>query len=211
MTSPPDPASAPEVLGVLGGIASGKSRVAELLAGPGGTVVDADRIAHEVLASEEVRGRIRERFGPDVFDADGELVRAELGRRVFASEADRKALEAWTHPRVRATISARIAEARAARRLPIVLDVPLLLENDAEHGLASLCDALVLVDSDPDERDRRARDRRGWAPGEVARREAHQIPLDEKRRRATHVLSNRTSERELEASAEALRRALGLA
>ena len=85
-TSPPDrppttePRSGPLVLGVLGGIASGKSRVAALLAGPGGRVLDADRIAREILAGDEVRGLIRDHFGAGVFGADGELDRAALGR-----------------------------------------------------------------------------------------------------------------------------------
>jgi dephospho-CoA kinase len=72
----------------------------------------------------------------------------------------------------------------------VVLDVPLLLENDAEHGLARACDALVFVDADAKVRDERAVARRGWASGELARREALQLPLAHKRDRADFVIRN---------------------
>ena len=72
----------------------------------------------------------------------------------------------------------------------VVLDVPLLLENDAQHGLAQLCDVLVFVDAPAEERERRAQRERGWPRGEVARREAAQLALSEKKKRAHHVLHN---------------------
>lgn len=209
--SPPPHSAAPLVVGVLGGIASGKSLVARLLAGDGGAVVDADRLAREVLESPEVRSRLRERFGDEVFDERGEILRDALARRVFARAEDRKALESWTHPAVRARISAEVAALRSAGRSPIVLDVPLLAENDAEHGLARACDALVFVEVDRAERERRARTTRGWEPGELSRREAAQLPLDRKRALATHVISNRTDTNDLAAAVQRLRRELGLA
>ena len=180
------------VLGVLGGIASGKSTAAELLAGPDGLVLAADRIAHEVLASDEVTALVREHFGEAVLGPDGRPDRAALAARVFDpahGEADRRRLEGWTHPRVRATISTRLREARAAGIPRVVLDVPLLLENDPEHGLVEACDVLVFVDVPLEERRRRAATR-GWDVDELARREALQLPLAEKRARADHVLQN---------------------
>lgn len=190
----------PLVIGVLGGIASGKSLVARLLAGSGGAVVDADAAAREVLGSPELRERIREHFGPAALRPDGTPDREVLARRVFADPEARARLESWIHPPVRARIHALVREARGAGRTPIVLDVPLLLENDAEHHLAELCDALVFVDSDPGERDRRAQAQRGWPEGEVLRREAAQTPLSEKRARAHHVIHNRGDLEQLERS-----------
>ena len=104
---------------------------------------------------------------------------------------------------------ARLAQARDEGVARVVLDVPLLLENDDQHGFAGLCDALVFVDSDPNDRERRAVQDRDWKPGEVGRREAAQLPLDEKRARADHVVVNDGTPAELEARVAAVLRELG--
>jgi dephospho-CoA kinase len=196
------------VLGVLGGIASGKSAVAALLAGPGGVVIDADRLARDVLAQPEVEAEIGAAFGKEVLRPDGSIDRARLGARVFASPADRERLESFTHPRIRARIRAELDAARAASVPRIVLDVPLLLENDDRHHLAAECDALVFVDADERVRDARAVAERGWPVGEVARRERTQMPLSQKRARADHVIENRGSKRDLEREVERVLRSL---
>jgi dephospho-CoA kinase len=210
--SPAPAGGASRVIGVLGGIASGKTLVARLLAGPAGLVLAADEIAHEVLDSPELRPLLLERFGPEVVGADGRIDRSVIARSVFAPGGGgrRSELEGWTHPRVRDRIWARLEQARASGVPRIVLDVPLLLENDAQHGLARACDALVFVDVPEAERDRRARESRGWAAGEVARREAAQWPLAEKRRRAHHVIPNTDSPETLRADVENVARALDL-
>lgn len=198
------------VLGLLGGIASGKSLAARLLAGPEGLVLSADALAHEVLASDEVARLVRERFGAAVLDPAGRPDRAALARLAFdpeRGEAVRRALEGWTHPRVRARILADLREARARGIPRVVLDVPLLLENEARHGLTGLCDALIFVDAPLEIREARARSSRGWPAGEVARREGAQLPLGKKRDRADFVLSNHGTEEDLErAVADVLRR-----
>jgi len=188
----PKPRAAPRsfVIGILGGIASGKSAAARLLVGPEGVVIDADRIAGEVLASPEVRAEIEQAFGPDVLQADGAVDRERLAARVFGSTADRARLESLTHPRIRARVRSALEAARAAGVARIALDVPLLLENEAGHRLVGECDALVFVDADAGLRDARAVASRGWASGEVARREAAQTPLAQKRARAQAVVRN---------------------
>jgi dephospho-CoA kinase len=196
MPSAPVP---PFVIGVLGGIASGKSWVAARLAGPDGVLIDADAIAREVLESPELRVELARAFGPGVLSSDGRPDREALARRVFDSPAERARLEALTHPRIRARIRALLDGARARRVPRVVLDVPLLLENAAAHGLCEECHELLFVDSDPPARARRAAEARGWDPGEVARREAQQLPLEEKRARAHFVIGNRGSLDELEA------------
>ncbi len=172
---------------MLGGIASGKSEAARLIAGPDGLVIDADRLAHQELASEPVRRWIAERIGPEAL-RDGAVDRERVAAKVFADPALRRELEQRVHPGVREAIRSRLAAARAAGTTRVVLDVPLLLENDAEHRLASECDALVFVDADASFRDLRAAAKRGWPPGELARREAGQLPLERKRARADFVL-----------------------
>lgn len=187
------------LLGVLGGIASGKSEVARLLAGPDGRVLDADRLAHAALEEPEVRTWLERRFGPAV--VAGERVdRAALAAAVFSDPAARRELEQQVHPRVRAALRAGVEAARAAGVPRVVLDVPLLLENDAEHGLGTQCDALVFVDADAKVRDARAVVRRGWASGELERREALQLPLATKRDRADFVIRNEGDLDELRAA-----------
>ncbi len=177
----------PFVIGLLGGIASGKSRVAALLARRGARVLDADALAHAELARPEVRARIAAELGPGAIGAGGEVDRAALARRVFADPSARRRLEAIVHPGVIAAIEREIRAAaeRAGRREVVVLDVPLL----AEAGIVGACDELVFVGASIETREARAR-ARGWPQGEVARREASQRPLDEKRRAATFAIDN---------------------
>ena len=198
------------MIGVLGGIASGKSLVARLVAGERGLVIDADALAREELETEDLRELVRAELGAGLLGADGRIDRPALARLVFSDAAAKRKLEGWIHPRVRGKIRARLAEARATGRSPVVLDVPLLLENDREHGLAAACDFLVFVAADATLRDRRAVRGRGWQPGEVARREATQIPLAEKQARAKYVLHNDSGTEELTAAVAELRRAESL-
>jgi dephospho-CoA kinase len=178
------------VFGVLGGVASGKSAVARELAGPAGVVLDADREVHEVLRRPEVLDALRAEHGAGIVGPDGALDRAALARIVFADREARRRLEALTHPLVRANLRSRLEAARASGVPRIVLDVPLLLENDAQHGLVAECDALVWIEAEPATRAARAAATRGWSPDEVARREAAQWPHDAKRARARHVVEN---------------------
>jgi dephospho-CoA kinase len=159
---------------------------------------------------------LRERFGPAVLDAAGSPDRARLAARIFdprTGPGDRAALEGWIHPRVRARINARLEDARAAAVPIVVLDVPLLLENDEspsdrENSLARACDVLVFVDTDDEERESRARTSRRWPAGELRRREAVQLPLAAKRARAHHVLPNLGNLDDLVRAARALREEL---
>jgi dephospho-CoA kinase len=205
---PANPSSrATQVVGVLGGIASGKSEVARLLAGPDGVVIDADRLAHEELASEPVRRWLEQRIGPGALK-EGSVDRAVVASRVFASPDLRRELEALVHPRVREAIRARLGAARAAGAPRVVLDVPLLLENDTEHHLGEECDALVFVQADTRFRSERAAAQRGWSPGELARREESQLPLEVKRARADFVVENQGDLGELRERVERLLPAL---
>lgn len=188
--APGTPAAPTLVLGLVGGIASGKSTVSALLAGPDGVVIDADRLAHEVLSSPEVAARIAERFGPEAIGPDGRPDRAYLAARVFAEPEALRVLEGWIHPAVRVKLATHLAEARDRGVPRVVLDVPLLFENDAEHHLVGECDAVLFVDADRQVRERRVRENRGWSEAELTRREAAQLPLDEKRDRADHVIEN---------------------
>ncbi len=179
----------PLVLGVVGGIASGKSRVARLLAGADGVHVDADALAHEALETPAVRAWVSERIGAQALSSE-RVDRGAVAKAVFAQPELRRELEALVHPLVRSAIAEALERARREARTRVVLDVPLLLENDAQHQLVAQCDALVFVDTDARVRRARASATRGWSEEELARREAAQLPLETKRSRADVVIPN---------------------
>ena len=196
------------VYAVLGGIASGKSAVARWLAGSGGEVLDADELVAELFARDDFRRRVAQAFGPGVLLADGRIDRPGLARAVFGDGAARSLLESWTHPHVREQIRARLEAARRAGVPRVILDVPLLLENEADHLLPAECDALIFVEAPARERERRAMETRGWESGEVARREALQLPLENKRGRAQHVIVNDGNREQLKSAVETVLRTL---
>lgn len=173
----------PVVVGLLGGIAAGKSAVAACFATHGLVAIEADAIARQVSAEPAVLAELRREFGAEIV-RDGALDRARLAQRVFAEPAARGRLEAILHPRIRARILAELAAARAAGQ-SVLLDAPLLLEG----GLIDFCDVVVFVAAATAVRQARAA-ARGWAAGELERREAAQAPLAEKQRRAAHTIDN---------------------
>jgi len=162
------------VVGLVGKIAAGKSTVARAFADRGAVVLDADRLAHEVLTDPAAVAEVVARFGADVLDQAGRVRRQALAALVFgptpAHDAALEDLEAIVHPRVRARIEARLAEMRAAgppaRPAVVVLDVPLLMQA----GWDRLCDRLVAVACDEGVRRRRL-DARGWPEAQRAARE----------------------------------------
>jgi dephospho-CoA kinase len=135
-----------KVLGLTGGIASGKSAVAALLRARGAAVVDADLLAREVVArGQPALGELVVRFGPTILTADGALDRKALGARVFADPAARADLNRITHPRIAAAAQAAIA-AHAAAGAPVVFyEAALLIENGLHRGL----DGTIVVSVDP--------------------------------------------------------------
>lgn len=183
-THPPFRRQPPLVIGLMGGIAAGKSAVAGMFAAHGLRHVDADQIAREVTRRPDVLAAIARRFGDAVVLPDGTLDRAALAARVFADPVARQDLEALTHPPIRAAILATLAAARLAGA-SVLLDVPLLLEG----GLIEHCDEVVFVDAAEPVRRARAR-ARGWTEDELPRREAAQAPLAMKKARATTTIHN---------------------
>lgn len=173
------------VIGIAGGIGSGKSVAARLLGELGCEVCISDDAARAVLLEPEVRAAIVARAGAGVAAADGSVDRAALGRAIFGDPALRRDIEAIMHPRIEARRRAQFAAAPEAARA-FVIDAPLLFEV----GLDRECDAVVFIDAPREQRLARVRSSRGWDEGELARREMSQLQLDEKRRRSTHVVEN---------------------
>ncbi len=206
----PGPQAPITVFAVLGGVASGKSTVAKLLAGKKGQVLAADGFAHEALDLPETHAFLLENFGEEALDSSGQVDRAYLATRVFSNPEELARLEDWIHPRVRARIWAERSAARARAVPRIVLDVPLLLESSGLRDLVDEIDYLVFLDVPLKERERRAGVQRGWAQGEVAKREAAQMPLEEKRKAAHFVLDASLPLAELQVAATQLLTSCGL-
>ncbi|MBI3272587.1 MAG: dephospho-CoA kinase, partial [Planctomycetes bacterium] len=155
------------VLGLLGGVASGKSTVAGLFEALGAERIDADALAHVALAVPRLRDRIRDTFGSQVLGADGAVDRKRLGALVFADGSRLRALEEILHPFVGDGIRKRLATlARRRRPTAVVLDIPKLLEA----GLDELCDALIFVAATRRVRAERAA-ARGWTAEDLKVRE----------------------------------------
>ncbi|WBU38615.1 dephospho-CoA kinase [Homoserinibacter sp. YIM 151385] len=162
------------LIGLTGGIASGKSAVAARLREHGAIVIDADQVAREVVEpGEPALLEIQERFGDAVIDAGGRLDRPALGAIVFGDPEARRALEAITHPAIGRRTRERIARAQAADPEAIVVyDVPLLVESAPEGRLRF--DHVVVVQAAVEERIRRMVELRGMRREEAERRIASQ-------------------------------------
>jgi dephospho-CoA kinase len=194
------------IIGLLGGIASGKSFYSNMFASAGCVVIDADRLVAELYRRPEVLGTFAQWWGADVRNADGTLNRAAVAKIIFSDPGARERLESYVHPLVRAQRDADTAAARAAVPAPraILWDIPLLVEIGQEER----CDLLVYVDTPAELREARAASR-GWAAGELARREKLQAPLARKRELAGAVVSGRCGEAEARAAVEAVLASLG--
>jgi dephospho-CoA kinase len=181
------------VIGLIGGIGAGKSRVAAQLAERGAFVVDADAVGHALLNQTPVRARVLARFGTRVVGSTGDaesaptIDRRALGAIVFANPSDLRALEGILHPRMRKTFERAIARAvRKGQAKAVVLDAAVLLEA----GWDSLCDLVVYVDAPEGVRLPRLSAQRGWTEAVLRTREAVQWPSERKRRLADAVIVN---------------------
>lgn len=195
-------------IGLTGGIGSGKSTVARMLAARGAVVIDADRIVHELQApGTPALAEIVAAFGPAVLRADGSLDRPALGAIVFRDPEARARLNAILHPRVGAEMARREREAREAGAPLIVLDIPLLLEGRSSGtGTAARLgfDAIVVVWVPEAVQVTRTCARDGCDAAEARRRIAAQLPLDEKRGLADHVIDNSGSLEQTQRQVDAL-------
>jgi dephospho-CoA kinase len=175
------------VIGIAGGIGSGKSFVARLFGELGCAVIDSDEQVKAAYRDPAVRETIRGWWGDGVLLPGGEINRPMVAKKVFADEAERRRLEGLIHPWV---AEARRREMSAAAKDPQVVayvwDTPLLFEA----GLNAECDAVVFVDAPLERRLERVRRGRGWDEAELLRRQKSQWPLDKKQRISDYVVTN---------------------
>ncbi len=183
------------VVGLVGGIASGKSQVANMFRTLGAKVIDADELGHEVLQQPAVARHLSQLFGGAILDESGQVIRRELGKLVFGDDAESairlEQLEQVVHPLIHAEALNRLREVQNNPFRPpaVVIDAPLLLEA---HW-TPLCDVILFVDTPEKVRMERAK-QRGWSPEHFIARERSQWSLDEKRKAATHFISGTLDE-----------------
>ena len=188
------------VLGLTGGIGSGKSMVAQIFARLGAVVIDADQLAREVVEpGQPALQEIATAFGPDVLLSDGRLDRSKLAGIIFADPAERARLDAITHPRIRARMDEEIKARRSGPGV-LIVDIPLLYENDRLHSV----ERVIVVWVDPQTQLRRIRRRDGLSAEAARQRIAAQMPLDAKRARADHVIDNSGSREDTRRQVEAI-------
>lgn len=193
-----------KVIGLVGGIGSGKSTVARIIGGrDGAVVIDADRLGHEVLRLDEVKTLIRAEWGDVPFGNDGEIDRRKMAAIVFSdtpeSRANLEKLIAISHPRIAELLKSQIHIAKIRNSKLVLLDAPLLLEGDWDR----FCDRIIFVDSPEHIRIERVM-KRGWTMDEYRARTANQLPLETKRNAAQDVLENDCSLVELEQRIDAI-------
>ena len=182
---PPRPLE-PVVIGLAGGIGSGKSEVARILGSLGCMVIDSDAEARQALDRPEVRERLVQWWGGSIVQPDGTVNRRAVADIVFKDPAERERLESLVHPLVRARRAEVRRRAIAAGAHAVVIDAPLLFEA----GVDAECDTVIFVDAPREVRLARVRATRNWDEAELARRERNQLAVDEKRRRSRHVIPN---------------------
>ena len=177
------------VIGLAGGIASGKSTVGELLRRKGALVIDADAVAHEIVEpGSPALAEISERFGDRVITPDGSLDRAALGRLVFEDPEARLALNKIMHARIYEEIQKRV---RGQKRGKVIVFEAALLAETYEQALEWLeIDAVVVVDAPPELQFRRLLDSRDMNEHEAHQRITAQTSREDRRSRANYVIEN---------------------
>lgn len=179
------------VIGIIGGIGSGKSSVARWISNHANIkTVDADQLGHEALESPDIKLALRAQFGEEIFDAAGHVRRSALARLVFGDEQQfrqaRTELERVMHPAIEQRVVDAIGQAERDQQQAVLLDAAVLLEA----GWQQRCDAVVFVDAPLEVRQRRVAERNGWTAEELHRREQSQLGIDEKKQRSDIIISN---------------------
>lgn len=181
------------IIGLTGGIGTGKSTVARILSEFGLPVVDADKIAREVVEpGTACHAEIVAAFGKSFLTADGRIDRKKLGTLVFSDPVRRAELEAITHPRIQEGIEAALAALEAERYATAIVEIPLLHEN--RRGF--LFEAVICVYCDRETQLRRILARDDITAEEACRRIDAQMDTAEKARRSDHVIDNSGTEAE---------------
>ena len=174
-------------IGLTGGIACGKSTVAQALVQHSYPLVDADELARVVVEpGSPGLEAVSQAFGPDILNSDGSLDRRKLGQKIFAQTELRKKLEAILHPLIRTEVQARRSQLEQQGHAVAFYDIPLLFETKAQGQF----DKIVVVTCSPEEQRKRLHVRDGLSDDEITKRLAAQMPLVIKEEQADFVFHN---------------------
>ncbi len=175
------------VIGLIGGVGSGKSVAAEELAKYGARVLSGDEFGHEALRRSEIKEQVIRRWGQEILNAKGDVDRRKLGAIVFKEAEERRALEALVFPWIERRIAEEIGRAANDPGVRfVVLDAAIMLEA----GWDRVCDRIVYMDAPREQRLERLGRERGWTAQQVQDRENAQWPLSEKLKQADATLDN---------------------
>jgi dephospho-CoA kinase len=179
------------IIGIAGGIGSGKSMVARLMGEMGCMIINSDDLVRQAYKDPKVKQTLRKWWGNLIFDPTGEIDRAAVWRKVGERADERRRLEQFIHPIVNEARD-RLMKSSAdnPQIVAFVWDTPLLFET----GLNTLCDAVVFVEAPQELRQKRVADARGWTPQQLLERENLQLPLDRKREISDYVVVNTADE-----------------
>ncbi|MCR4290573.1 MAG: dephospho-CoA kinase [Candidatus Scalindua sp.] len=179
-----------KVIGITGGIASGKSTIAEMLESSGADLIDADKICHELINTKDIALEITKRWGIHLQDNHGKIKRDALAEIVFSDRKEISALNRIIHPKAIKQIKSRIAELHAkASTKAIVLDAALLVESN----LIDICDIVLFVDTEKNRCKARVQNSRKWPLDEIAKREQFQGLIPQKREISDVIINNNHS------------------
>ncbi len=194
-----DPERTKPIIGLAGGVGSGKSTVARILESLGAAVIDSDRLGHEQLSDRGVVATVKGWWGEAICAADGGVDRRAVAKLVFDDPAELSRLERLLYPRIARQREELLASHQANPEVvAIVIDAPKLYEA----GVDKLCDAVIFVETERSIRVARLTKSRGWAEAELTRREKLQESLDSKRANADYVLVNHSDLSDLRLRAE---------
>jgi dephospho-CoA kinase len=179
-----------KVIGITGGIASGKSTIAEILRSFGANVINADKICHQIINTKDIAQKIINKWGTHIQNEYGNIERQSLAKIVFSDKKEISALNKIIHPVVIKEIESRIAKLKKDETTKaIVLDAALLLESN----LADICDTIIFVDTKKDLCKKRVMISRMWSSDEIDKREQHQDLLRKKRDISNMIIDNNKS------------------
>ena len=181
-------------IALTGGIATGKSTVASLMALNGMRVIDADTISHEILDASSAW--VVETYGKEYIKGSGKVDRAKLGELVFSNDDAKKTLEEYLHPKIRAEIEKRSTK-QDSFKFPYLIDIPLFFENNNYD----IKDSVVVYTPSITQLERFMK-RNGYTEEDSLARIASQMPIDDKKQKATWVIDNSKNLKHLQQEVE---------
>jgi len=177
-----------KIIGLTGNIACGKSTVAAIFKELGATLIDADKVARDIVGKDKpALGKIINHFGNEILNKDGTLNREKLGRKVFNDKNQRQRLNDITHPEIFKEINNLIEKYRSEGKRIVIIEAALIIEREK---LKKIIDKLIVVSTSKDIQIKRLKDRDGFSKEQALSRINSQIPTEEKIKHADYVIHN---------------------